>query len=112
MHGEPGVRRDAARILPVAVREALIWFNTFDAANLLPRVEEHRLAERPGGRFTFDNWIQQPLARAFVLAHAGKTKEACAALARWVEASEVSGPVATKLRALLAAGTPGSTPAR
>ena len=105
LHGEVGVRRDAARVLPLAVEHALGWFSSFEDGDLLGRVEDHRHADRPGRRFGFDNWVQQPLAYAFVLARAGAADNAMAALDRWILTVGVSSGAAERLRALLKSST-------
>jgi hypothetical protein len=101
LHGEAGIVRDAARVLPAAVERALGWFSSFADQNLLDRVEEHRRADRPGRRFGFDNWVQQPLAYAFVLARSGKADEATAVLEKWIGARAMNSAVEERLRTLL-----------
>ncbi|MBS2017695.1 MAG: hypothetical protein JST00_32755 [Deltaproteobacteria bacterium] len=101
------MKQRAAVVLPEAIRQALSWFDSFTAENLLDRFLEHRDAPRPGGRFAFHAYVQQPLTLAFLLARAGRADEARRALEAWA-ADHVSEATHEELRALLVDAAPRS----
>jgi hypothetical protein len=85
LHGADGVRRDAERVLPGAVRAARGWLDgAVELASVLERAEWLRTAERPGQRFTFENFVQQPLAYAFLLSRSGYRDRAHQELDAWI----------------------------
>jgi hypothetical protein len=86
IYGPARVRTDAERVLPAAVRAALAWFDgVHDIPAALVRADELRTAERPAGRFRFTNYVQQPIAYAFLLARTGSRDAALAELERGIE---------------------------
>ena len=85
LHGPSGFRRDAQRVLPLAVEKACAWLDDVtDITSALQRAEWLRTADRPGRRFAFLNHVQQPLAYAFLLARGGSPEAALDALDGWL----------------------------
>ena len=85
LHGAGELRRDAERVLPAAVRNARAWLDgAQELASVLERAEWLRTADRPGRRLTFENYVQQPLAYAFLLARSGSPDEALQVLDGWI----------------------------
>jgi hypothetical protein len=85
LHGADRVRRDAERVLPAAVRKARAWLDgAQELASVLERAEWLRTADRPGRRFAFENYVQQPLAYAFLLARSGSRDQALQVLDGWI----------------------------
>jgi hypothetical protein len=83
-------RSAAARIAGRAVPDALRFFNRVQTlADLGEAFDEKR--RRPYVRFTFENYTQEPLAFAFVLARLGKAEEARGLLKKFIEDMEGDG---------------------
>jgi len=92
LEGSAGVRRDAARVLPAAVQAARAWFEgAEDVHGARARAEWLDTADRPGRGFGPDNWVQQRLAYAFLLARTGAADEARVQLDRWIRRGEHEG---------------------
>ena len=97
-HGPEGPLSDAQRVLTTAIRQALEWLEPVrDLADALDRAEFLRTADRPGGRFGFANYVQQPLAYAFLLARNGAREDALKALDGWIASHELSELRSTSL---------------
>jgi len=102
MHGAKELRRDAERVLPMAIERALSWLaDARELPSVLARAEWLRTTDRPGNRFGFENWVQQPLAYAFLLARTGDVEAGLRALDRWIVRNEHES-LREKLVALLA----------
>jgi hypothetical protein len=85
LRGADATLNDARRVLPAAVRDALGWLDPGrDVASVLGRAEFLRSADRPGRRFAFENYVQQPLAYAFLLARNGSSEKAHEVLDAWI----------------------------
>lgn len=103
LHGPDGLRRDARRVLPLAVGKACAWLDGItDLTSALRRAEWLQTADRPGRRFAFVNHVQQPLAYAFLLARGGSPDAARDVLDRWVAFNDVEH-LRDELTALLTA---------
>lgn len=90
-HGPEGTLTDSQRVLPAAIQQALDWLNPVrDIASALERAEFLRTADRPGDRFGFANYVQQPLAYAFLLARSGSREDALKALDGWIASHELN----------------------
>ena len=100
------LRRDAARVISAAVTAACAMLDDVrDEAAVMKLAEWLRTAERPGGRFKFENWTQQPLAYAFLLARSGSQQVALEIVEKWLERRHGDTPIAlaNKVRTLLVA---------
>ena len=110
VHGPDVARENAERVLPAAIAKACAMLNGVnDIPTAFAFAEWLRTAERPGRRFGFNNWIQAPLARAFLLARSDREQEGVAVLDEWI-AHHVDfirehdlERIRTELRALLSA---------
>ncbi len=101
LHGPDDFRRDAQRILPLAVEKACAWLEGVTSlTSALERAEWLRTADRPGRRFVFVNHVQQPLAYAFLLARGGSPDAALDVLDRWIAFHGFEG-IRDKMTALL-----------
>lgn len=85
LRGPDATLHDARRVLPAAIRQAIDWLDAGgDVAAALERAEFLRSADRPGRRFAFESYVQQPLAYAFLLARNGSREEALKMLDAWI----------------------------
>jgi hypothetical protein len=101
LRGPTWVQRDAERVLPKALAAAVSWLrDARDDRAVLERAEWLRTADRPGMRFRFDNFVQQPLAYAFLLARTGDVAAGRRVLDHWITSQECE-PLREKLVALL-----------
>ena len=83
------------------VLAALEWFDgVLDIPAALVRANELCTAERAAGRFRFTNYVQQPIAYAFLLARAGSRDAGLAELERGIEFHQLQH-LREKLLALL-----------
>jgi hypothetical protein len=104
LHGAERVRADAERVLPAAVRRARDWLDGIhEIPSVLERAEWLRTARRAGDRFRFEDWVQQPLAHAFLLARTGARERALEVLEHWITlSSDLQDPEQRdRLRALM-----------
>jgi hypothetical protein len=85
LRGTNAFRAAVERVLPAAVAEACAWLDDArDEPAALERARWLLSAKRPGGRFKFHNFVQQPLAYAILLARAGAREEGLRALDDWI----------------------------
>jgi hypothetical protein len=104
VHGLEGTLTDAQRVLTVAIQQALEWLDPVrDIASALERAEVFRTAARPGGRFGFANYVQQPLAYAFLLARNGSRDRALEELDSWIRSRDLD-ELRDKLMELVSGG--------
>ena len=82
------VRRAVEQRLPVAIASALPWFDgARDLSSVMELAEWLRTTARPGNRFAFEAYVQQPLAYAFLLARTGRPEAARDELSQWIAAN-------------------------
>ncbi len=93
-------RKAAARVARQALGLALPWFGGVNSLADLAREFEAK-KQRPFVRFGFYNYVQEPLAYAFVLARLGRWAEAEAELGRYLAGGRVREPVKDRLLQLL-----------
>jgi hypothetical protein len=101
LYGPDRVRRDAERVLPGAIARALSMFEGVrDLSSVMAFANWLRTAERPANRFGFENYTQQPIAYAFLLARTGDPDAAAQVLDRWITDLALE-PLRAKLMKLL-----------
>jgi hypothetical protein len=98
LHGPDRLRSDVERTIPAAFLRAMEWLEPIGEHNLLEWLDRFRVAPRLGGRFGFDNYIQQPLAYAFVLARSAKVARAAEVFEEWAERMDVHNEVRSSLK--------------
>ena len=98
--GRSVARKEAARVTREALESALPWFASVNTlADLVREFEAKR--QRPFVRFGFDNYVQEPLAYAFILARVGRWADAEAEIIRYLEGGQLREPIRNRLLQLL-----------
>jgi hypothetical protein len=100
LEGTSAARKKAARVTRQALELALPWFEGVQTLADLAREFEAK-KRRPFVRFGFYNYVQGPLAYAFVLARVGRWTDAEAEISRYLEASRAREPIRERLLQLL-----------
>ena len=101
LYGKQEAERFARRVMKNALPQALEFFDQVTRIDDLPKVFED-LMKKPAIRFSFSNYVQQPLAYAFTLAKLKRYNEAEAILKRYVAEYGLSPDIASHLQRLLA----------
>lgn len=87
LHGAEALRRRTQVVIPRAVSAAVAWLDRVrDAPTALVCAESLRSTKAI--RFGFDNYVQAPLAYAFLLARTGSTDAARRVLDEWIDRPE------------------------
>jgi hypothetical protein len=98
--GRSVARKGAARVTRQALELALPWFASVNTlADLVREFEAKK--ERPFVRFGFYNYVQGPLAYAFVLARVGRWADAEAEIGRYLDGGHLREAVKSRLLQLL-----------
>jgi len=100
MHGSDQMKTDALNVAKCAIPRAIAFFNSVQETPDLVNVFTTQMA-KPAVRFSFYNYIQQPLAYAFTLARLRNHDEAFALLKQYIEQYKVSVDASAKLRKLI-----------
>ena len=98
--GLDSVRKTANEVAHRAWQSANNWFSAVNTVEAFARAFEDKKV-RPFVRFGFMNYVQEPLAYAFVLAKLGRTEEAAVALNAVVERDSIDTSLRTRLERLL-----------
>jgi hypothetical protein len=100
LQGHARARKEAARVARRALESALPWFEGVSTLADLAREFEAK-KQRPSVRFGFYNYVQGPLAYAFLLARLGRWADAEAEISQYLEGSRARQPVKDRLLQLL-----------